>query len=261
MPTGATGGRCLPGRSGRRGVAATRAAPPRGAPREQQPPLDVTWRPQRASRPHMRETGRPRACPRPPALRGCRGNAAGCRPSRRPRVRLTFGHLVEDQVDEDVGAAPARAVAANRRSEVRGRPPRPPRAASSHGARPHAGWAGAGLGRRGGSRGDGGPRGRGCGGGGQHARGPRPAPRSSPGPELGPLCQRSADSRGAWGGQSPRPSSPVPAACSVDTGQGPASAAGARSLRSVPPAPESCRLDDGHRGRDWGVGPGIGTGD
>lgn len=36
-----------------------------------------------------------------------------------PALSLTFGHLIENHVDQDVGAAPARAVTVNRRREMR----------------------------------------------------------------------------------------------------------------------------------------------
>lgn len=54
---------------------------------------------------------------------GCHSNATPARATTKRRVRLTFGHLVENHVNQDVGAAPARAVAVNRRREVR--TPRP----------------------------------------------------------------------------------------------------------------------------------------
>ena len=51
--------------------------------------------------------------------------------AEQPAPRLTFGHLIEDHVDQDVGATPARTVAANRRREMRTRqavlPPLPTR--------------------------------------------------------------------------------------------------------------------------------------
>lgn len=52
---------------------------------------------------------------------GCHGSASPARPTKQPAGRLTFGHLVENHVDQDVGAAPACAVAANGRGEVRTR--------------------------------------------------------------------------------------------------------------------------------------------
>lgn len=188
--------------------------------------------------PHAGNGRPPASLPEALALSGGHSHAAGCGPSGRPRARLTFGHLVENQVDQDVGATPAPAVAADRRTEVRTRRTAPP---ASSTAPVRGGRARHRARRRGGSRG---AQGHGVAGrqreGGRAGGGFAPILAPPPGTKGVVRFVRKKRNPEVTAPESPHlPRALGDASAGRGRGRVPPSAAGVRSLWSVSPPPRA----------------------